>query len=105
MLDYVQRNSAMLRTSIDPASLYTLKRFGVRLALVSVFALAQIVSPLGFGKGLELLLGFTALVCAITAITKREHVASRTLGHWDEAALFLMLGVGVHFIAFHLLQN
>ena len=95
----------MLRTSIDPASLYTVKRFGVRLALVSVFALAQIVSPLGFGKGLELLLGFTALVCAITAITKRENASSRTLGHWDEAALFSMLGIGAHFIVFHWLQS
>jgi len=77
----------------------------VKLALVIAFALAQIISPLGFSKGLELLLGFTALVSAGIAVYKREGLANATLGHWDEAGAFLVLGMGTHFVAFHLLQN
>lgn len=95
----------MLKPSLDSTSRYRLKRFGVKLALISAFALAQIVSPLGFSRGLEYLLGFTVLISAGIALYKRENLSSRTLDHWDEAALFLVLFVAVHFTAFHLLQK
>ena len=90
---------------VDQASIYTLKRFAVRLALLLLLALAQIISPLGFVKALQLLFVFMTLTCAGIAAWKHESFARRELGHWDEAALFLMLGVGFHVIAIHVLRN
>lgn len=95
----------MVRTSIGPESLYAAKRFGIKLALVTAFSLAQIVSPLGFGMGLEALLGFNALVSAGVAAYRRESFSSRTVGYWDEAAAFLTLGIAAHFVIFHMLRN
>lgn len=95
----------MLSMPSDPTSLRRLKQFGVKLALIVAFALAQIVSPLGFSKGLQYLLGFSVFISAGTAAYERENLANRTLDHWDQAALFLILFVVVHFIAFHFLQE
>lgn len=95
----------MVRTSISPESLYTVKRFGIKLALISVFAVPQIFSPLGFGMGLESLLGFNALVSAAVAAYNRERFSSHTVGYWDEAVAFIMLAISTHFVAFHMLRN
>jgi len=88
----------MPRVSIDLASLYTLKRAGVRLVIILVFAFAQLETPWGFSKALQFLLAFNALICAAIAAYKRESAVSRSLGHWDEAAFLLLLCVGVHFL-------
>lgn len=94
-----------MRDAISPASLYTLKRFGIRVAFVLGSAVVQIPSRFGFGKALELLLGFTGMFCAGIAIYHRENPISRTLSNWDEAAFFLMLCFAVHVVAFHLWQH
>ena len=92
----------MLRAVLSPGSLYTLKRFGIRLAIVLASALVQIPSRFGFGKALELLLGFTGLICTGIAIYHKENPFGRTLSNWDEAVFFLILCVAAHFVAFHL---
>jgi hypothetical protein len=88
----------MPRVSIDPASLYTLKRAVVRLVIILVFAFVQWETPWGFSKALQLLLAFNALICTAIAAYKRESAVSRSLGHWDEAAFLFLLCVAVHLL-------
>jgi len=88
----------MLRMIVDQVSLRTLKRAGLRLLIIIIFASTQLKAPWGFMKGLQLLLQVNALICTAIAAYKRESAVSRNLGHWDEAAFLLMLCLGVHFI-------
>jgi hypothetical protein len=84
--------------SIDRRSLYTLKRAGLRLIIIVIFAAAQISTPWGGALALQFLLGLNALICAGLAVYRRESFGSRTLGHWDEAALLALLCIGVYFL-------
>lgn len=85
-------------------SLFTIRRFGLRLGCVILFALIQIATPWGFTKALQLMLGFTGIICAGIALTKRERFTLRALGNWDEAIVFLVLCGCFHLVAFHLLR-
>jgi hypothetical protein len=86
--------------TIDPASSYTLKRAGLRLIIIAIFAAVQIPTPWGGAMALQIMLGFNALICATVAIYTRESFVSRKLGNWDEAAFLMLLCIGVYFIVF-----
>ena len=88
----------MLGMIVDQISLRTLKRTGLRLLIILIFASTQLKAPWGFMKGLQLLLAANALICTAIAAYKRESAVSRNLGHWDEAAFLFMLCLGVHFL-------
>jgi hypothetical protein len=85
----------MLTRALDPVSCYTLKRLGVRLAILLAFALAQIASPWGSARALMAMSGFTVLICAGFAVFTREKPFGRSLGYWDEGIFFLLLFAAV----------
>jgi hypothetical protein len=76
---------------LDRISQLTLRRLAARMILTMVFAIAQIPTPWGFRMALEALFGFTALICAGTAMLARERPWAHTLGYWDEGLVFLLL--------------
>jgi uncharacterized membrane protein len=78
---------------IEMCSRYALNRFAIKLAIVTVSALAQNWMPWGFGKALLALSAFSALIDILLAIRLGERPASRTLGYWDEAAAFIAISL------------
>jgi hypothetical protein len=84
--------------SIDRISLYTLKRAGLRLIIIVIFAAVKISTPWGGAMALQFLLGLNALICAGGAVYRRESFVGRSFGSWDEAALLTLLWIGVHFL-------
>lgn len=78
----------------DPvsASLPVASRFALRMAVLAGFALA---SSKPFWPVLASLLMVAAALSAILASLRREPVFDRSvLTHWDEAALYAVLGKG-----------
>ena len=59
---------------------HVLMRFGVRTAILSVFAS---FGAIGFGRSLEALLWMTIILCAVIATIRRERVFTAGLNHWD----------------------
>lgn len=60
---------------------HVLMRFGVRTAILSVFAS---FGTIGFGRSLAALLWMTIMLCAVIATIRRERVFTAGLNHWDE---------------------
>ena len=71
-------------------NLYVLQRFGLKLLLLSGIALLR--GETDVLLLLSGLLGLAAVLDAVLAIARREHLWSRTLTYWDEAALTLATG-------------
>jgi hypothetical protein len=78
----------------DPAP--SLGEFGsrtaVRLAVLGAFAAA---SSQPFWPVLANLLLVGAGLASVMAVGRREPLLGRTLTHWDEAALYALLGLGL----------
>ena len=64
-------------------------RFCVRLALLAGFAA---IAHAGFRAAFPAFLLTGGIFCAFWAAVHREHLFGPILTHWDEAALFVMLG-------------
>ena len=64
-------------------------RIVFRLVLLTAFAT---LGSQGFGKTSATLLALTAVFCAITAAMRREAIFGRALTHWDEAAVYAVVG-------------
>jgi hypothetical protein len=64
-------------------------RFVFRLALLSAFA---IFGTQGFGTTFAILLGLSAIFCAVVGAVRREAMFGPVLTHWDEAAAYAVIG-------------
>jgi hypothetical protein len=76
------------------SSMRTLKRFGMRAAIMLAFCAAS-AAPLG---RIGLLAGMFALMCALFSVLLKERLAGPSLNHWDEAFAFLMISHGAHIL-------
>ena len=65
--------------------------FRVLFRFVVLTAFATLGSQ-GFGETSATLLALTAVFCAITAAMRREAIFGRALTHWDEAAVYAVVG-------------
>ena len=65
-----------------------LLRFGIRMTLLTAFAA---FGHVGFARSFAALLAMSAMLCSIVAAVRREAVFSRSLNHWDEAAVYAAL--------------
>jgi hypothetical protein len=70
-------------------SLQILLRFALRLALLSVCAA---FSREGFAPAFAVLLALSALFCSFVGIIRREAIFGSALTHWDEAAVYALIG-------------
>jgi hypothetical protein len=75
--------------TVSPANRYGLKRFGVKLAILALGALAQ--WPLGIRRAALFLAIFSASLDVFAAVRLRERVLSPRISYWDEAAVFFAI--------------
>jgi hypothetical protein len=66
-------------------SAQVLVRFGLRVAILTVFAA---FGSIGFGRSLVALLWMSTLLCAIIGAVRRELFLAPDLNHWDEMAAY-----------------
>ena len=85
-------------TRLDPASRYAVKRVVLKLGMLLAFASLQAGSTYGAGYALFLMLNFVSLVDVVIALFQRASPFGSTLTYWDEAVVFLMLAIAVHWI-------
>jgi hypothetical protein len=71
-------------------------RIAFRLVLLAVFAT---VGRQGFANALAMLLAMSTIFCGITAAMRSEATFGRVLSHWDEAAIYALLGYLVSALA------
>jgi hypothetical protein len=64
-------------------------RFFVRLAILAALAA---IAHAGFRSAIPGLLVAAGIFCAVWAAILREQLFAPILTHWDEAAIFVMLG-------------
>lgn len=79
--------------TFDLQSRHVLKRFLLKLAILSPAALAQAQAPWGLETAAKSLATFSALICAALALVKGERPIAETLNYWDEAIAFLAIGL------------
>jgi hypothetical protein len=60
-----------------------------RLVLLTAFAT---LGSQGFGKTFATLLGLSVVFCTVTGAMRREAIFGRALTHWDEAAVYAVVG-------------
>jgi hypothetical protein len=70
-------------------------RFALRLALMSTFA----VGHHGYAGTLAGFLLLSAACCAAVGAARREAVFGPVLTHWDEAAVYALIGCGAAALA------
>jgi len=71
-------------------------RIAFRLVLLAVFAT---LGRQGFANALAMLLAMSTVFCTITAAMRHEPTFGRVLSHWDEAAIYAVLGYLVNALA------
>ena len=71
-----------------PGSGYVLKRFAMKFAILTVFAMAQVRTPWGFRNAALALSVFSAAICSGFALYRREAITLTRLNYWDEAIAF-----------------
>jgi hypothetical protein len=71
--------------------LLVLIRFGIRIAILTIFAA---FGSIGFGDSLAALLAMSSILCTVVAVVRREEMFSRALNHWDEAIIYAVLYFG-----------
>ena len=64
-------------------------RFCLRMTILAVFAA---FGHIGFARSLTALLGMSAVLSAMLATVKREHLLGTSLNHWDEMTVYAALG-------------
>lgn len=79
--------------TFEPLSRYVLRRFALKLAFLSVAALFQIQAPWGFKAAVTTLALLSALTSVLLAVFWRERPLAETFNYWDEAVVFLAIGV------------
>ena len=64
-------------------------RFVLRIVLLSALAT---LGTRGFGATFAMLLSLSAVFCAVVAAMRREVMFGPMLTHWDEAAVYAVIG-------------
>ena len=82
----------------DPQSRHALKRFLLKLAFLSAAVLPQAHGPWGFKVALMTLAIASAMISLGLAAFFRERPIARTLNYWDEAVVFLAVGVAARWL-------
>ncbi|CCD98276.1 hypothetical protein [Bradyrhizobium sp. STM 3809] len=67
--------------AVELSAARVLLRFGLRIAILAVFAS---FGSIGFGRSLAALLWLMVILCAVLAALRRERVFTAGLNHWDE---------------------
>lgn len=77
----------------SPLSLnrYALRRFALKLVVLTLFAFAHQPSLWGFGRAMATLTLLTGWADLVLALIRSERPLAPTLTYWDEAASFLAL--------------
>jgi hypothetical protein len=76
--------------STELATARALIRFGLRLVILIFFA--AFGAP-GFFRTMAELLALATFYCVAVATWRREPMLGATLGHWDEAAVYTLIGM------------
>jgi hypothetical protein len=71
------------------APVLVLIRILLRLIILAAFAA---FGTMGFAKTLAALLVFAAVYCVVVAAMRGEPISWHILTHWDEAAVYLLIG-------------
>lgn len=82
----------------NPQSRYVLRRFALKLAILSGAALAQVQAPWGFRNAVTALATLSALISVGLAVYRRERPTGGTLNYWDEAIVFLAIGFAARWL-------
>jgi hypothetical protein len=69
-------------------SLQAMWRFALRMVILVIFAAFAGTS---FARSMVALLSMSALLCAVTAVMRRELPFRGELNHWDEMASYIAL--------------
>jgi hypothetical protein len=77
-----------MNLTLEWKSIRVIVRFGVRMAILAVFAA---FGSIGFTRSLILLLWMSAILSTILATIKREGLLDRSLNHWDETTAYVAL--------------
>jgi hypothetical protein len=85
-------------TRLDPGSRYAVQRFALKLGMLLAFAALEAGGPYGAGRALHLMLNFVGLVDMVIALFQRAWPFGSTLTYWDEAAIFFMLSLALHWV-------
>src|ERR1044071_4296813 len=83
---------------IDPGSVYVLKRFALKVAILCAFAFPQVKAPWGFPGAVTILALFSGLLSALLAVYWRERPRRGPLNYWDEAVAFLGIAALAHWL-------
>lgn len=78
---------------IDPQSRHAVKRFGLKLGLLVLFAVAQLGTPWGPVKALQIMASGSAAMSAGLAILFRQQLRGQMFSYWDEALIFSTLAL------------
>lgn len=81
-----------MKKMIDPTSVYALKRFGLKFAILIASSLAQFRLRWGAIDAFIALMFLSASVSGIIAIYNREPIRKGAFNYWDESLLFLVFG-------------
>ena len=84
--------------AFDSRSQYVLKRFLLKLAFLSVAALAQAQAPWGLRTAATALAILSVLTSVGLAVFWRERPIAGALNYWDEAVVFLAIGVAAQWL-------
>ena len=76
-----------------PGSGYVLKRFAMKFAILTVFAMAQVRTPWGLRSAALALSVFSAAICGGFALYRREAITLTLLNYWDEAIAFAVIAL------------
>lgn len=80
--------SRVRKLSPASTSAEVVARFGLRMAVVVVFAA---LGDIGFERGLTVMLWMSAILATVVAMFDREELADASLNHWDEASAYAAL--------------
>jgi hypothetical protein len=88
----------MISVVMDAGSVYTVKRFGWKVAILSAFALAQVKAPWGFKGAVTILALVSGILSLALALYWRERPRVGALNYWDEAVAFFGIAGLVHWL-------
>lgn len=74
--------------TLEWTSVRVIVRFGVRTAILVVFAA---FGSIGFARSMIVLLWMSAILSGMLAAIKREGLLDRDLNHWDEMTAYVAL--------------
>jgi hypothetical protein len=84
--------------TLDPQSRSVLKRFLVKIAILSIAALAVVEAFGGLRIAVTDLAMFSGLVSCGLAVFRRQRPMAGSLNYWDEAAAFLAIAAAAQWL-------